>query len=213
MTQPIQEPSTPRKLTSFGYGQEQLFRRPAPAGTGPLPGFRARRELGSLSVNSLSNTNVCWDNWEICDPDVFQEGTLGSGACANQLLEVNLLATGVYAIHAQIDYEEDLTFKTGIGIHDNVTAKMWHGLDSWMDVGTAAPSLTIEIVRAYHVLDQAQIRVETLQNSGSAKNIGSDDTLCSNFLQVYFLGSYDCDDCIDGVLPYIGGGFSCGPAS
>jgi hypothetical protein len=214
VSKPIFEPSLTREDARLSFGNDQLFRRPSPSGQGILPSFRARRELGSLSVSDLANTNVCWDNWEICDTSVFEEGDLGSGGCANQLIEVNLLATGVYAIHAQLDYEEDLTFDTGIGIYDNVNSKMWHSLGNWLDVNTAGPSLTIEIVRAYHADDSAQIRVETLQNSGSPKNIGSDDTGCSNFFQIYYLGAYDCEDCpASAILPYIGGGFSCGPSS
>lgn len=214
MTRPIYEPSLTRTDAELGYGRDQLFRRPAPTDTGLLPGFRARRELGSLTIPSGSDAVVCWDNWEMCDPDVFEEGALGTGSCANQLVGVKLLATGVYAIHAQLDYEETLNFKSAIGVWDLITEKMWHDLPDWMDISTAAPSLHTQIVRAYHAAETAEIRISTMHLAGVNKTIGSDDTLTSNFFQIYYLGPYDCTDCPDDALwPYIGGGFSCGPSS
>ena len=180
----------------------------------PLPTFRARRQYGSLAITtagaSTGGHNICWDTPEICSPDFFSEGLMGSGVCSGQLIGVNLLVTGVYAIHAQLDFEETLNFESAIGVFDVINSKMWHSLHDWLDVGTADPTLTIEVVRAYNELDGAQITIEVQQNSGSDKNIGSDDTNTSNFFQIYYLGGYACDDCAsESILPYFGGGGGC----
>lgn len=211
MSRPIYEPTTQRQLSYQGFGSDQLFRRPSPVTDGGvISSFRARRNFATQNIPTDQNIAVCWDCWEICDTEIFSEETFGIGDCADSLLDVGLNVSGVYAIHVQLQYDETLTFKSAVGVYDFTTTRMWYSLDNFLDVGTAFPSLTFQAVRAYNIDDAVRIRVETIQNSGSDKTIGSDDTGVNNFFQIFYLGPYDCEDCVSSASQlYIGGGGSC----
>lgn len=214
MSRPIYEPTPARMDSQLTYGSDQLFRRPAPmfAGTTVFPTFRARKQVATQNIISgPQNITVCWDCWEICDEDVFSVITTGGpGECEDFLLEVGLNRTGVYAIHAQLHYQDSLTFKAAIGMFDDVNDRMWYDLDDWLDVGTAAPSLSFQVVRLYNEFDAAQIRIETMHTSATDEVLGSYDTGDSCVWQMVYLGDYDCEDCPGSATEiYIGGGGTC----
>jgi hypothetical protein len=81
------------------------------AGQSVFPTFRARKHLATLTIISgPQNVAVCWDCWEICDTDVFSEEVIGGpGECEDYLIAVGLNRTGVYAIHAQLQYDRPPT--------------------------------------------------------------------------------------------------------
>ena len=74
MTRPIYEPTPTRKDAYLDFQQQQLFRRPRPAGGGEVQIFRATRsfDVSSVTVGSGgSQVTVDFNIWNWCDDTVF----------------------------------------------------------------------------------------------------------------------------------------------
>lgn len=94
MTRPIFEPSLQRTDARLGYGQAQLFRRPAPSGGFTPVIFRARRTSSFQSLGAGgAETDLTWNTWENGDTTVFDDNLSGS-----DLRSVTLLEEGVYSL-------------------------------------------------------------------------------------------------------------------
>lgn len=69
MTRPIFEPSTSRALSAQGYGQSQLFRRPAPTAACPCPLDVAMasdsQSPGTGTVDNNTYTSIIFDDFSI----------------------------------------------------------------------------------------------------------------------------------------------------
>lgn len=104
MTQPIQEPTTGRELSAQGFGQRQLFRRPAPvAGDCCQSLFRAYLMywVGSPATGTTysvdgTNQQIGFDWWETNDTDVFDVGSAVLGA--DMLFDIDITGDGHYQI-------------------------------------------------------------------------------------------------------------------
>ena len=70
MSRPIYEPTPPREDARLGFGNDQLFRRPAPISGCQIEYFRAVRYLTPVTVGGTTQITVDWDGWEWCS-EVF----------------------------------------------------------------------------------------------------------------------------------------------
>ena len=79
MTAPIFEPSPERNDAGFAYGDQQLFRRPAPTSPVTITSFRAFA-LNTINTISDGGYDPCtFDVWENGDTVIFTEGLDGNG--------------------------------------------------------------------------------------------------------------------------------------
>lgn len=64
MTRPIQEPTTQRAVRGLGFGNDQLFRRPAPAGDSTLPWARISKgfDASNQTINATTNTDLSFNH-------------------------------------------------------------------------------------------------------------------------------------------------------
>lgn len=96
MTRPIFEPTLQRTDARLGYGQSQLFRRPAPTLGTTIPCFRA---YGYDVVQTITNNNtgyVRFDRWQSSDTAVINSGGWLPGT-PDYIDEIDILERGLYA--------------------------------------------------------------------------------------------------------------------
>jgi hypothetical protein len=99
MTRPIYEPSLTRTDRALGFGNDQLFRRPAPqGGDSVIPVFTGWR-TSNVTMVSGTETNLNWQFWNIEDTTVFDTDNSGGEAIA-----VYCLLDGWYSINVWINF-------------------------------------------------------------------------------------------------------------
>lgn len=95
MTRPIYEPSPNRTDAVLGYGNDQLFRRPAPQGAESYCDRAYMRQIGGQTITTASTTNLI--NF---DPDFSVYGVnIGINETTGQFL---ITASGIYLLSANV---------------------------------------------------------------------------------------------------------------
>lgn len=94
MTRPIYEPTPARYDAYNDFGNQQLFRRPAPTSEGAtIPGFHGYM-TEDLVLTTGNDGQLAWDFWVNDDDTIFEAGTITGGDAT----DVVLLVDGWYSI-------------------------------------------------------------------------------------------------------------------
>jgi hypothetical protein len=125
MTAPIQEPNLYRHASGLQWGQNQLFRRPAPVGLGFPLTFRAA--IQSIADPEADRThypsgdggdNVYFDTWDTTfDTDVYDISDwefVDPMTGLDSIAGVSLKAPGIYSLTAQIEPDDHWNGATNI---------------------------------------------------------------------------------------------------
>lgn len=100
MSRPIYEPSLQRTDRRLGYGNSQLFRRPAPVSGGIIPAFTAVQDSDFTTAVSGNDTVLLWDVWNNGDTSVFDVNSLSGG----KLSTIELLLDGRYTLTCGVEW-------------------------------------------------------------------------------------------------------------
>ena len=101
MTQPIQEPSTPRNFSRSTWNENQLYRRPRPRGPFVPTVFQGRQiSPGFQSISSGSEIRLRWNAWDNGDDTVFTP-QLTTGALTSVILQLD----GLYLIEFMVSIQ------------------------------------------------------------------------------------------------------------
>ena len=189
MTRPIFEPSLQRKDASLDYGQQQLFRRPAPVSTATIPGFHGYKD-SNTTVTTGNASRINWDLWTIDDDTVFEQGTLSGG----DLTDVKLLADGWYSLSCWAQWASDPT--TGFAgiqmIHDDTDISEPSnamGMTYPLNFATA-PAMKYADIRCFPI-DFTQVQSFTFVDRLEfwvVHNHGSNRTLQNAYCEISYLG-------------------------
>lgn len=157
MTQPIQEPTTQRSISQGKWGENQLFRRPAPPSGAGIACLRAYRFSDPLPVSGLgTSVELWWTAWENCDTDVFEPQTIG-----DEMNRLDLLVPGRLTMCWGVRYERALDDTSAQMLQDDEpvfgsnTYMTLHGRDTnGANSIELSPSLDIQtFVRTYPTMD------------------------------------------------------------
>lgn len=109
MTRPIYEPTMQRTAARLNYGQEQLFRRPAPSGTPMIPMLRAISDADWRStpivVPNNTGQDLIFKFWQISDATIFEAPD--DGKIDDHLYVWRGLVPGLYLYKAAFELDAD----------------------------------------------------------------------------------------------------------
>ena len=196
MTQPIQEPSTPRSISKLTWGENQLFRRPAPAGSDNRPWARLGKPFPdgtfypNQTIGNNTNTVVDWDTTYNMDPGDSGEtyfSTIGAPVTA-----LRFEVTGVYAMTAEVFWSEAANFPWFMyfaGSHDD-----WnHVTPGYYDsFGSADAAGVITMTHRWEAGDS--------QGLGVYQRSGGNRTINAAYFEAVYLGSWTGIS-LDDILP------------
>jgi hypothetical protein len=179
VTQPIQEPITQRTISSLGYGDRQLFRRPAPSNSSEVVwARRAQYDTSDQVITSGSEINVQLNTFFTDYADYFQAYDSGSED------GITVLVDGLYAITYRLFWDDwpnahQITFN---GIDPDAWAgySFNHSDGGFNNTFSSAGGMT-------HRLAAGQdIYMSVSHNFGANRSL---EGYCGCFFEMQFLGS------------------------
>lgn len=158
MSRPIYEPTPARYDAYNDFGNQQLFRRPAPEGATTAPAFfRAYNVFVPRTCGSTGTTQtMVFDFWENCDETVFDVQTT-----AGNMTTLEILIPGRMILQWGVKFENALSDSFGMSIiedesvfgpntHMTVHGRVTNGAQSF----ESAPAIYVQTLhRSYPVLD------------------------------------------------------------
>lgn len=178
MTQPIQEPTINRGLARSTWNENQLYRRPQPAGGADLAWARISRGFDAANQAVVNNTIVTMipnHNYNMGAGDSGEPYfvTNGNG--------IEILQQGVFAVSIEVIWVEAQTFTGWLGISD-AAAGAQHVFPLTIDA-TNSISEAATLVHNYEGTGII-LTLVVFQASGGTRNIDA------AFLQVTRLGNW-----------------------
>lgn len=104
-----------RTTSGLGYGQRQLFRRPAPTmEVAPYPTFRGRQGGFHNQVFPDDNQQVVeWDYWEFDDETIYEEEDFSG----DYLTSIRVACPGLYLVNFTIGWDNTSSWDTTLIIN------------------------------------------------------------------------------------------------
>jgi hypothetical protein len=196
VSKPVQEPTNQRQHANEAWAIRQLQRRPGPS-AGQTPCLRAAFNSNTITLTVPNNTEtaVVFDQWENEDSTIFGEGTI-----AGNLVEVRMLAQGVYSITAALLWDNSFDAYQGMVILDDSAASgegtffnpnMGMYKSRWDESQFIYP-LTFSATRKYPLLGVTPGDVVAGQYGRAAARVfqlsGVPQDAISGYLDVYYHG-------------------------
>jgi hypothetical protein len=200
MTAPIQEPNLYRHASGLQWGQNQLFRRPAPPASDDRPWCRVSKPFpdGTFYPNQTiaNNSNITIDFDEVYNLDV---GDSGDGFFTTQGSPVNTIriaVQGLYAITAEVYWLEASTFPWYMAFSgDGLSWAHRTHFGYWDTFGAEDAMGSTSFIHRYEANSNSDIELHVYQRSGGNRTINA------AYLEVSYLGSYTGID-FDDILPF-----------
>lgn len=187
MTQPIQEPTGARTDSRLTWGQNQLFRRPAPPTGGTPSVFRANQWNNELTTPTSTDMEpILFDFWSNPDSSIFSEVLDGGG----DLVGVELLVPGFIVATLILNWEVSFDFSVAGLIADNeavwppagneATRKMsaGHGTGMGYLISMSRYYPTIDWEEGHGGNELPDFRAYAGQASGSARDVQGRMDIC-----------------------------------
>lgn len=197
MTQPIQEPTTQRSVSRLTWGENQLFRRPAPPTGDNRPWARLAKPFpdGTFYPNQViaNNTDETLEFDETYNLDSGDSGFDYFSAVGTPINTLRIETPGLYSVTFECIWNDAQTFPWYISVSgDGMNWPHRFHFGYWDTSGSEEAKGTGTYVHRYEANDDLEVHI--YQRSGGNR------TLNAFYLEAVYLGSWS-GIALDDMLP------------